>query len=70
LYFREKVLKNSQIPNFLEIRPVGTELFQTRRQMNVRTGMNDEDNSHFSKICEGAYKKIVCFLQGKTRCFF
>ena len=56
--------------NFVEIRLVGTELFHAGRQTNLRTGMNDEDNSHFSKICEGACKKIVCFLQGKTRCLF
>jgi len=39
-----------QIPNFLNVRPVGAELFHVDRQ----TDRYDEANSRFSQFCEGA----------------
>jgi len=40
--------KNSQISNFMEIRPVGAELFHADRQ----TDRNDEANIRSSQFCE------------------
>ena len=43
-YFRKK---NTQIPNFMKIRPVGTELFDTGRQRS----RHDKASSSFSQCC-------------------
>ena len=42
--------KRPQIPNYKEIRPVGTGLFYADGQ----TDRHDEANRHFSQFCEGA----------------
>jgi len=39
--------KNTRIPNFMKIRPVGTELFHADKP-----DRHDEANSRFSKVCE------------------
>jgi len=48
-FFREKVLKNISIPNFVKIRPVGADLSM---QTDGRTERHDEANSRFSQFCE------------------
>jgi len=40
--------KNNNTQNFMEIRPLGAELFHADR--------HDETNSRFSQFCEVAYK--------------
>jgi len=39
--------KNTQISNFMKIRPVGAELFQADRGTNGELDRHDEANSHF-----------------------
>ena len=43
--------KNTKISNFIEIRPVGAELFMSTER---ETGRHDEPNSRFSQFCERA----------------
>jgi hypothetical protein len=45
--------KNTQIPNFIKIRPVGAELFHA----NGRTDKCDKANGRFSQLCKSAYKR-------------
>ena len=42
-----QILKNTQILNFMKIRPVGAEMFHADR----RTDKHDEANSRFSQFC-------------------
>ena len=44
--------KISQIPDFMKICPVGSELFHADGHSGRRTDRYDETNSHFSKFCE------------------
>jgi len=44
--------KNPQIPNFIKIRPAGTELFHA----DTRTDRHDEAVSRFLQFCERAKK--------------
>ena len=46
--------KNTQISNFMKIRPVGVELLHADGQMDGRMEGHDEANSCFSKFCESA----------------
>jgi hypothetical protein len=46
--------KNTQILNFMKIRPVGAELFHANGQTDGRTDRHDEANSRFSQFCERA----------------
>ena len=48
--------KNPQISNFMNIRPVGAELFHPDRQAD------DEANSRFSQFCERAKKRAKEFI--------
>jgi hypothetical protein len=48
LEFSRDIKKNTQISNFMKIRPVGTELFHA----DGRTYRHDEANSRFSQFCE------------------
>jgi hypothetical protein len=50
LNFLNTFSKNTQISNFINIRPVGAELFHADR----RTDRHDEANSRFSQFCERA----------------
>jgi len=53
LSFRDKFLKNSQISNFIKIRPLGGELFHaTDRRTDIDEDRHGEANSHFSQFCE------------------
>jgi hypothetical protein len=44
----DRFSKNTQVSNFMKIRPVGTELFYAYRQ----TDRHDEANSRSSQFCE------------------
>jgi len=48
--FLDRFSKNTQMSNFMKIRPVRAELFHT----GGGTGRQDEVNSHFSQFCKSA----------------
>jgi len=51
--------KNTQISNFLKIRPIGAELFHADGQTNI----HDEASSRFSQYCVRAKKwlqNVIC----------
>ena len=48
LNFLNKFSKNTQIPNFMKIRPVGAQLFHVDRRTDR------EANCRFSQFCKGA----------------
>jgi hypothetical protein len=48
--FSTNLQKNTQIPDFMKIRPVGAVLFHADR----RTDRHDETHSSFSQFCERA----------------
>jgi len=52
--FLDKVLKNHQLSNFMKIRPVGVEFFQTDGWLDRLTGRCDEANSLILQFCECA----------------
>jgi hypothetical protein len=52
LNFLAKFSKNTQISNFMKIRPVGVELFHADRQ----TDRHDETNSRFLQFCASRLK--------------
>ena len=45
--FRQ-IFKNTQISNFMKIRPVGAEFLHA----DIQTDRHDEANSRYSKFCE------------------
>jgi hypothetical protein len=45
-YFLDRFLKNTQIPNFMKIRPVRAELFHA----DSKTDRYDKANNRFSKV--------------------
>jgi len=49
-FSRQILERNTQISNFMKIRPVGAELFRADRQ----TDIHDEANSRLSQFCERA----------------
>jgi hypothetical protein len=46
--------RNTQIPNFMGIRPVGAELFHADGQTNGQTDRHDVANSRLSQFCARA----------------
>jgi len=54
LNFLGRFSKNPHISNFVEIHPVGVELFHTDGRTDRQTDRHDEANSRFSKFCERA----------------
>jgi len=60
VYFLDRFSKNTQIQNFMKIRPMGVELFhvdgqtvkQTDRQTDGQTGRHEGANSRLSQLCE------------------
>jgi len=61
LLFPGQILeKNSQILNFMKIRPVGAKLFEADRQMKRGRGMtNIRRNSRFSQFCKRAQEYAI-----------
>jgi len=53
--FLERFSKNTQIPNFMKIRPVGVMMSYTDRQ----TDRHDETSSRFSQICNRTQNIIL-----------
>jgi len=56
-----KFSKNTEIQNFMKIRPVGAELFHA----DGRTNRHDEAQSRFSQFCERAQQTLG---SGKNSC--
>ena len=54
LEFFDSFPKNTQILNFMKIRPVVAEVFNAYRWTDGRTDRHDETNSSFSQFCERA----------------
>jgi hypothetical protein len=52
--FLDRFSKNSEILNFMRIRPVGAELSHTDGRTDGRTDRHDDANSLFSQFCERA----------------
>jgi len=50
--FATRFSKNTQLPNFVKIRPLGNELFRADK----RTGRHDDGSSSVFAICNRAYK--------------
>jgi hypothetical protein len=48
--FDDRFSENSQIPNFMKIRPVEAQLFHA----DGRTDRHDEANTRYSQFCENA----------------
>ena len=48
--YSRQILKKCQISNFMEIRPVGAELFHEDRRKNGRTDIHDEVNITFGNF--------------------
>jgi hypothetical protein len=53
-FSRQIFEKNSQIWNFMKIRPVGAELLHAEGQTDGKTDRHDEVNSRFSQFSERA----------------
>ena len=52
MQFLDGFSKNTQMPNFMKIRPVGTEFFHADGQTDMTQLM------HFSQFCERTYKQM------------
>ena len=58
LNFLDRLSKNAQMSNFMQIRPVGAEFFhaekrtnkQTEKQTDMQTEIHDETSSHFTQF--------------------
>jgi len=61
LNFPERTSENTQIKNFMKIRPVGAEFLHADGQTDIHTDRwterHGEANSRFSQICERTKKK-------------
>ena len=55
--FLDRFYKNTQIPNFKKIRPLGAELFHAGRWKEGRTDGHYEANCRFSQFCDRAAPK-------------
>jgi len=70
LYYNFNLLeifpKNTHVPNFLKILPLGTEL-RAGGQTDGRTGRQDEVNVRASQFCEPTYKRKFCSWYCWTR---
>ena len=56
--FNGRFSKATQISNFIQIRPVGAELFNA----HGRTDVHDEANGRFSQFCERAWKLLAAVI--------
>jgi len=64
--FLDSVSKNTQMSNFVKIRPVGAELFHADRRTDGRTDTHEEVNSRFSQFFKRTYKhfsSLSCVTQ-------
>jgi len=52
LIFLDRFSKNTQISNFIKIRPVGAELFHADGRLDGQTDRHDEANSRFLQFYE------------------
>jgi hypothetical protein len=52
IYFYQKFSNDTQILNFMKIRPVGTELFYAEGRTDRQTDRHEEANSRFSQFSE------------------
>jgi hypothetical protein len=48
----DRFLKNTQMLNFMKIRPVGSDLLHVDGRTDRQTDRHDEANSRFSQFCE------------------
>jgi len=63
--YSRQFTKNTQISNFMNIRPVGAEMFDAEERTDGRTDGRDETNSRFTQFCEKRLKtcasEMGCF---------
>ena len=50
-----QIIKNTQKPNFMKIRPLEAELFHAEEQTEARTDRPNEAKSRFSQFCESTW---------------
>ena len=58
LSFLDIFSENSQLSNFVTIRPVGSEVFHTDGEMDRQTESQKEADNEFSIFCESALKEM------------
>ena len=63
--FLDRLSKNTQISDFMKIRPVEAELFRAFRKIDRQTDRHDEANSSFSQFVN-APKNRLENLSGKA----
>ena len=57
LEFLDRLSKNTQMPNFMKIRPVGAQLCHADGRTDRQTDRRDKTNNHFFPILRARLKK-------------